>query len=595
MPEQPERLPAETIPPSMDTLRALEDLLPGVIADGVIDAQRISDAVGLPVSATADGKERFGLMWAGKSDAIQVLQRPSLASLIPNPEKSIKFETSQDILIEGDNLEVLKLLQKSYNDKVQLIYIDPPYNTGNDFIYTDNFANSLDHYLFLTQQQDSDGLRLTANVETSGRLHSNWLSMMYPRLVLGRNLLTIDGCICVSIDYNESANLRLLMNEIFGETNFVGELAVTRSEGGGLAKHLVQAHDSLLIYARDLTHFSPLLRAKDIRGKVVEKNEEKYWIEEDWLRKEFGKYGTLTYEEIESVKGAEFLQEVDSKIASGDYVLIQKGEKSHIVGRLRNLATDGSKFSSAVKHLNKDGKARLAELGMDNFFDFPKPVSLIKSLVLGATFTKRKENAIVLDFFAGSGTTADAVLQQNLEDGGNTRYILVNAPEKLPVDSVAYLNGLRKVSDITTERVRRVLAKIGAKDALGFKLYTLGESCFRHDVVQSEETKTPELFASTLSKPPIQLDILSEIQLKFGLTLDSLITKMKVAGRDVFICDNLAMILELNIDQDFLDGVLVEVKANSYVFLEDSFADKDAMRANAFFGFRNANKIMKTI
>ena len=395
MPEQPERLPAGTIPPSMETLRALEDLLPGVIADGVIDAQRISDAVGLPVSAIADGKERFGLMWAGKSDAIQVLQRPSLASLIPNPEKSIKFETSQDILIEGDNLEVLKLLQKSYNDKVQLIYIDPPFNTGNDFIYTDNFANSLDHYLFLTQQLDSDGLRLTANVETSGRLHSNWLSMMYPRLVLGRNLLTIDGCICVSIDYNESANLRLLMNEVFGETNFVGELAVTRSEGGGLAKHLVQAHDSLLIYARDLTHFSPLLRAKDIRGKIVEKNEEKYWIEEDWLRKEFGKYGTLTYEEIKSVKGAEYLEEVDSKIASGDYVLIQKGEKLHIVGRLRNLATDGSKFSSAVKHLNKDGKARLAELGMDNFFDFPKPVSLIKSLVLGATFTKRKENAIV--------------------------------------------------------------------------------------------------------------------------------------------------------------------------------------------------------
>jgi len=214
--ESPERISISTESPSESILNSLRSLIPGAIQDGVIDAQKLAELSGLEVAGLKNGVERFGLMWAGKSKAVEALQAASIAALAPDMENSINWDTAENVFIEGDNLEVLKLLQKAYNDQVKLIYIDPPYNTGNDFVYNDDFSEPLKHYLEVTGQVDSEGNRLVANTEVSGRKHSNWLSMMYPRLVLARNILREDGVIFISIDDNEIAELRLLMDEIFG-------------------------------------------------------------------------------------------------------------------------------------------------------------------------------------------------------------------------------------------------------------------------------------------------------------------------------------------------------------------------------------------
>lgn len=293
-----------------------------------------------------------------------------------------------------------------------MIYIDPPYNTGNDFVYEDDFADPMERYKEVTQQTTK------SNPETMGRYHTNWLNMMYPRLRLAANLLREDGVIFISIDDRELDNLKKLCNEAFGEENFVAQFIIVRSEGGGLAKQAVIGHDYCLVYAKSLVNFTPLGRPKDIRGKVVTLDNEDYWIETDWLRKEFGKYGTCPYEEIVKYLGAEKKAEIDKGLEENKYILIDKGE-FHIVGRYRKVSEDSSKFYTILKHLNKNGVNDLKGLDMSQYFDFPKPISLCKELVLGTTFFDKNDSPIILDFFSGSGTTAHAVMQLNAEDGGN--------------------------------------------------------------------------------------------------------------------------------------------------------------------------------
>lgn len=219
--DEPEAVDLSTPDIAAANRRALKALLPGVIADGVLHATSLGELLDIPVTAPVDARERFGLMWAGKHEAVRSLLTPSRATLVPDLERSVDFDTARNVFIEGDNLEVLKLLQKAYNDKIKLIYIDPPYNTGNDFVYNDDFSNGLRGYLAYTGQLDQEGNRTSASSETSGRRHSRWLSMMYPRLVLARNLLTQDGVLAVSIDDNEYANLRTILDEVFGSENFL--------------------------------------------------------------------------------------------------------------------------------------------------------------------------------------------------------------------------------------------------------------------------------------------------------------------------------------------------------------------------------------
>ena len=307
-------------------------------------------------------------------------------------------DKTNGLLIHSDNFQALNLLQERYKEQVKCIYIDPPYNTdGDGFIYKDGYK------------------------------HSSWLSLIENRITLQKNLMSKDGTLGISIDDNEVHELDLCVSNIMNNQK-IGELSVTRAEGGGLAKRIVKGHDYLMLYAKDLDICPPLLRSKDIRGKIVTINGEDFWIETDWLRIEFGKYGTLLYEDIEKVKGTEKKQEIDDGIASGKYILIKK-DNNHIVGRYRSVKEDGSKFYSVIKHLNTDGTAVLKELFPTGGFGYPKPVSLISQYVLGSTFSSVYKNAIVLDYFAGSGTTAHAVINLNREDNGNRKYILVEQGE----------------------------------------------------------------------------------------------------------------------------------------------------------------------
>ncbi len=301
---------------------------------------------------------------------------------------------------------------------MKLIYIDPPYNTGSDsFGYNDSFN------------------------------HSSWLTFMKNRLEVARDLLTDDGVFFASCDDNEQAYLKVLMDEIFGNENFVTNFVVIRAEGGGLAKQVVKGHDYLLTYAKNIEKFEPLRKPKDIRGKIVKKDGKEYWIEEDWLRIEFGKYGTCYYEDIEKIKGKKKKDEIDKGIEAGQYILLNKGINKTIVGRYRALDEDGSKFYSILKHLNAGGKNELKDLMGKDIFPFPKPTALLKEIIFGATFFQKDKDAIVLDFHAGSGTTAHAVLELNKQDNGNRKFILI--------EQMDY------VESVTVPRLEKVLEKQG--------------------------------------------------------------------------------------------------------------------------------------
>lgn len=308
--------------------------------EGKIDVDELKALIDDEVETS---EEYYRFTWAGKSEARREANKPSTGTLRPNKADSKDWDTTGNIFIEGDNLEVLKLMQKSYAGKIKMIYIDPPYNTGKDFVYKDNYKDNLGNYLAMSKQIDEEGNKLSTNAESDGRYHSNWLNMMYPRLKLARNLLSENGVIFISIDDNESSNTRKLLDEIFGENNCVAELVVIRAEGGGLAKQVIKGHDYLYVFAKNINYFNPLKRPKDIRGRIEIKNGEEYWIEEDWLRKEFGKYGTCPYSDIENYLGIDKKREIDKGIENGEYIIINKNGVD-IVGRYRKVSEDGSKF-----------------------------------------------------------------------------------------------------------------------------------------------------------------------------------------------------------------------------------------------------------
>ncbi|MHB0828349.1 MAG: site-specific DNA-methyltransferase [Schaalia turicensis] len=595
--EDIQQVPPTTPNLHTDVARKLADLLPEVVADGKIDVAALQAVLGYDATT---GTERFGLFWPGKTQAIRAAQTPTTATLAPDRENSLNWDTTGNVIIEGDNLEVLKVLQKHYYGKIKMIYIDPPYNTGSDFVYPDDYADPIGTYLEKTGQIGRGGGRLSTNPETGGRFHSNWLNMMYPRLKLARNLLTDDGCLIVSIGDEEIDHARAVLSETFGEANYVGTLAVIRAEGGGLAKHLIRGHDYALVFARNIGTFQPLLRPKDIRGSRVVIDGEEYWIEEDWLRKEFGKYGTCLYEEIEKYHGAKKLAEIDEGLAAGKYVLKKKAE-GHIVGRYRKVSEDGSKFYSVIKHLNKDGVHDLAQLGSDlsASFDFPKPVSLVKSFIRGATMKSSSNADIILDFFAGSGTTAHAVMALNAEDGGNRRCISVQLPEPTDEKSEARKAGYENIAEITRERIRRAGAKILEEESakldgraegldVGFRAYRLVDTNFakwRADSSLSEE-ELADLFAGmgeSADDDARPEALLTEVLLKLGFSLTEQVERVDVAGLEAFSVAGGLVVAYLN---EHVKPTLEQLRAmvalepGRLVVLEDAFQGDDVLKTN---------------
>jgi adenine-specific DNA-methyltransferase len=492
--------------------------------------QMLSDSV-------IDGGEAYEFTWVGKKASIVEANRPIRKTLRPVKEDSVNWDTTENLYIEGDNLEVLKLLQESYLGKVKMIYIDPPYNTGNDFIYNDDFKVSSEEYADESGEVDEEGNRMFKNTDSNGRFHSDWCSMIYSRLMLARNLLTESGAIFVSIDENEQANMKKLLDECFGEENKAAEFVVIRSEGGGMAKQVIKGHDYLFVYAKNISTFIPLGKPKDVRGKIVQKDGKRYWIQEDWLRKEFGKYGNCHYEEILEYKGQDKLDEINAGIKNGEYVLIPKPNGMHIVGKLRNLKEDSSKFYSILKHLSKKGIEDLQALKLDSYFSYPKPVSLIKEMISGITLFTGEKGDIILDFFSGSATTAHAVMQLNAEDGGNRKFIMVQLPEETDKNSEAYKAGYKNICEIGKERIRRAAKKIHEDnpDATfddGFRVLKLDDTNMK-DVYYAAGDYTQDLVSmleSNVKPDRTDLDLLFGCLLDWGLPLSLPYTSETIDG-----------------------------------------------------------------
>ena len=366
--------------------------------------------------------KKYGLVFEEHREAIDEKLESHIPVLVEEEKLSIDNGGEQNFLIEGDNLAALKLLEKTHKGKIDVIYIDPPYNTENSLTYNDTRVGLDDEYR-----------------------HSKWLSFMRERLEVAKKVLAKDGVIMASIDDNEAYPLKVLMDEIFTENNCMGVFAVIKAEGGGMAKYLVKGHDLLLVYARDITKAKPLAKDKDIRGKRIFINDVEYWIQEDAIRETFGQYGNLYYEDVLAKRGKEFKKQIDDGIKNNEYILVPKEKGKTIIGKLRRVDSDYSKFYSVIKHLNADGVNTLATMGLENYFDYPKPVSLLKEVIKGATFFKNK--SIILDFFAGSGTTAQAVLELNKEDSKKRKFILctnneVSARQKLKfIQSYGMLKG----------------------------------------------------------------------------------------------------------------------------------------------------------
>lgn len=545
-------------------------------------------------NAVEDAPEAYEFNWVGKQAARAEVLKPIKKTLRPVKEDSVDWDNTQNLYIEGDNLEVLKLLQKSYLGKVKMIYIDPPYNTGNDFVYHDDFAMSADEYAEASGAVDELGNKYIKNMDSNGRFHSDWCSMMYSRLMVARSLLTEDGYIFMSIDDKEAQNLKNIGNEIFGEDNFVAQFVVIRSEGGGLAKRAVIGHDYLLVFAKDINMVRPLGRPKDIRGKIVNINGEDYWIETDWFREVFGKYGTCHYEDILKFYTQSKKDEIDKGIANGEYVLIPRDGK-HIVGRYRKVAEDTSKFYTIVKHLNKNAVDDLRVLSMEKYFDYPKPVSLLKEFVLGATILSKKESDIILDFFSGSATTAHAVMQLNAEDGGNRKFIMVQLPEETPEDSEARKAGYNTIPDIAKERIRRAGKKIKEESPLttadldtGFRVFRLDEGNYEDVNRSPKEFKQDQLdlFLNNIKTDRNDLDLLFGCMLDWGVQLSLPMTQEVVDGKTIYTVNDgdLVACFAENVSEDVVKAMAEKMPLR--VIFRDSCFAQDADKINIYETFK---------
>lgn len=620
---------------TQEKIEKLKELFPNIVSDGKIDWKTLKLMLGENIT---EEDERYRFTWSGKNKAIQEVGISTTSTLRPDKDSSKDWNTTENLYIEGDNLEVLKVLQNSYNGKIKMIYIDPPYNTGNDFIYKDDFTLSLEEVEKQEGLKDKKGIiktvdRLTKNSKDSAKYHTNWLNMMYPRLLIARDLLSKDGAICISIDDNEEENLKKICNEIFDERNMVGAFVVIRSEGGGMAKQVIKGHDYLLVYAKDIDNFRPLGKPKDIRGKIVEKDGEMYWIQEDWLRKEFGKYGNCHYEEILEYKGEEFLKEVNEKLKLGEYTLIPKSNGMNIVGKLRNINQDSSKFYSILKHLSAKGVEELKNIELDKVFDYPKPVSLLKELILGMTIFSKNNEDIILDFFSGSSTTADAVMQLNLEDGGNRKFIMVQVPElsyegkkdkngnyiinektglpEIQKDSEARKNGFNYITEIGKTRIRRAgrrikrniekdnfQLKIGEEPKklpdIGFKTFRIDSSNFNewdtsYEAMERATKEASEGKFTTYKQDRTDLDLVYEIMLKEGLFLTENIEEIEMnAGTLYKIAEGVMYIFLKKLDKEVVKKIIdLKMEAqelygldNPTVILNEAYLDTE-LKCNA--------------
>ena len=489
-------------------------------------------------------EERFGFHWVGKQEAKRAAAEPIRKTLRPVVEESLDWDTTENPYIEGDNLEVLKLLQRAYLGKVKMIYIDPPYNTGNDFVYDDDFAMSGAELDAAMGNVDAEGNRLRKNLDSNPRYHSDWCSMIYSRLLVARTLLANDGVIFISIDDNEVHHLRKICDEVFGCSNFVAELVHQRAKGGGQAKYIVKGHDYILVYASNLERIS-LTRKKVVQQRTIEIDGELYIKNDDVLRKTFGKKNKANgdrrcfYEQIEEYKGVEKKREIDRLIENGELFLEENKEGMHTICRYEKVSEATSKLYSIIKVLSEEGKKDLEALGILGF-SYPKPKELLIQLLEAGS----NKDSLILDFFSGSATTAHAVMQLNAEDGGKRKYICVQLPEATPEGSEARKAGYSTICEIGKERIRRAGKKIKEEhpeeaDSLdtGFRVLHVDSSNMEDVYFEPAQLSQANLFAQidNVKEGRTELDLLFGCMVDWGVDLSRPLRKEEVAGRKLHI------------------------------------------------------------
>lgn len=619
----------KSLNPQEGKLKQLQEILPEAFTEGKIDWERLKAALGEDINFS---NERYVLNWAGKSDAFKVLQTPSRRTLIPVKDESVNFDETGNIFIEGENLEVLKVLQKSYFGKIKMIYTDPPYNTGNDsFIYPDNFSESADKYRKRVGDTDENGYMtkegfFRKNSKENGQYHSNWLNMMYPRLFLAKNLLRQDGIIFVSIDDNEVHNLRLMMNEVFGEENFVGQMIWKRRSSSAMSDNNVSTdHEYVICFQKGaLIRFSG--NGKDFKHYSNPDNDPRGpWASGDLT---VGMTASMrpnqAYDLIDPKTGTIypfnpnrvwlFIPESMKKlIDEGRVIFPNDPSKRPMQKRFQNeLKSEHNPFSTLMMDrvgLNTEATRVIREIMGNNIFDYSKPLSLLKTLIPQVSASQRdiSESDIILDFFAGSATLAHAVLALNKENGGNRKFICVQLPELCDEKSEAYKAGYKTIADIAKERIRRAIKKIKEEDNskidfgenrqdLGFKVLKLADSNFkqwRSDLGKDADALKQQLieFVDPVAPNAAVENMVYELLLKSGKDLNS-----TLEHKENYCCVNhneLVLMLE-KANQDIVDAVLRE-NPQKVIALDRIFEGNDPLKSNTALQMRDAGIEFKTI
>lgn len=629
-PMTPEKMDGTSLDIAEQRRLELKQLLPGVFtettgSDGqpveTIDFERLKAELGTFSDVYEGRRERYGMEWPGKRDCMKLIQEPSRATLKPCREESVDFDTTQNLFIEGDNLEVLKLLQKSYYGKVKMIYIDPPYNTGKEFIYPDNYAESLETYLAYAGLVDDDGKKFSTNSATEGRFHTRWLNMLYPRLYLSRNLLSSDGILFISIDDNEVEGLRRICNEIFGEENFIACAVWQKRTGPDSRTNLGAAHDYILIYGRNaeasksVLNKLPLKESRVAAYKNPDNDPRGPWASEN-LTGQTGHATDSQFYTVETPSGARY-QPPEGRcwaLSESTFLKLKEdgriwfGESGGNRPRLKRFLseTDGMMAwtwwpNDEVGH-NQEGTKEVKELlGSGDIFDNPKPTRLIDRMLALST----SKEGLVLDFFSGSCSTAHSVLKANSADGGKRRFIMIQLPEVCEEKSEAFKAGFKTISDIGKERIRRAARKIGS--ALdenfdgGFKVFELDRSNFKswssdfEELVVSDLVSEMERHVDHVGEHATQETILYELLLKAGFMPTEAVGRLDLAGKQVFSVaeDALLICLEEQLTSELIDAV-ADREPMQFICLDKGFKGNDQLKANAVQTFKSRSQGAET-
>jgi len=618
-------------------MEKLKSVFPECFSEGTLDIDKLLSLCGEYID---NDFEKYKFEWRGKAECLRLAQRRSTGTLRPCREESVNFDDTQNVYIEGDNLEVLKLLQTAYYNKIKMIYIDPPYNTGNDFVYEDDFADPMARYKEVTQQTTK------SNPETMGRFHTNWLNMMYPRLRLASNLLTEDGIIFISIDDNEVFNLKKVCDEVFGEENFVAQMVWQSTPGSNTGTNIITVTEYLLVYAKSRNECAfNTLPVSDV---------DKYNLEDEYVEKR-GKY--ILNKLDRRMTGTHYSEALNYPIKMPDGKLIYPGSSEQKSNENWNYRWSKSKVEWGVENgfivfKNVDGKwntyfkqylkvdnndnpinrslphQNLIKLEQFNstqgtkeimsffgnkFFDYPKPTNLLKYLINICP----DKNALILDFFSGSATTAHAVMHLNAEDGGNRRFICVQLPEVTDEKSEAYKAGYKTICEIGKERIRRAGKKILEEQGdqieigdeekkpldIGFKVFKLDTSNLKlwdgtpitGDNQIKIFTERMNSMIDSIKDDRTDMDVVYEVMLKMGVPLDIPVQYIEVNGKVVYIVGDFLLMIALfdNITAEDIDGMAAYAPAK-IICAEQGFADDTAL-SNAYYILRDKQIELKLV